>query len=529
MQSGKAPAASGKSERYREIAGVLARHGIGAMGSHRAEHVRLACEELGTAFIKLGQMLSTRADLLSDEYRAELAKLQDDVPPVDPKAIEDVIVEELGASPEVLFAYFDPKPIGCASIGQVHAARLRDGREVVIKVQKPHVRAQVETDLQILADLVDEWSARIPALEEFDASRLVRDFSDSLLAELDYTREAANLRAFRRIFERDDTIELPECTEEFSTARVITLSRLRGTKPQDVAAREGGNPELARAIARFLLAPAFETGLFYADPHGGNMLVTADDRLAVLDFGMTARLAPDARRKLADMFLAIDKRDAQRLTDRLLEIAPPARPADRTDVVNEVTRLLDRYADAEAGKVDVAQAITGLLELVREHRLRMPGNFAQLFKAMVMCEMLIEQFDPRATLTEYAKPIVSHAYYERFSAGDLPWRAREGALDAAELAVELPRRVDRVLGEIERGNLRVWTRLDDVETLVTRFERVVERANATMLAAACIVAIAIVMLYYHPDGVQRWIGIVFWVAVAAAVTHVVRTLLALRR
>ncbi|HET7813655.1 MAG TPA: AarF/UbiB family protein [Candidatus Baltobacteraceae bacterium] len=508
---------------------MLARHGIGALGHDRARHVREACEELGTTFIKLGQMLSMRADLLPPEFREELAKLQDDVPPVEFSAIEDVIVEELGASPELIFSWFDRSPLGCASIAQVHAARTREGRSVVVKVQKPNVRAQVETDLAILSDMLDEWSERFPVLKEFDAKRLLDDFSDSLLAELDYTREAANLSVFQDAFKDDDEIVLPEALEQLSTGRVLTLSRIEGVKPRDLPPLEEGRPLLARAMARFLFQPAFECGLFHADPHSGNFLVTRAGTLAAIDFGMCARLAGDARRKLADIFLAIDKRDAQRLADRLIAVAPPARPADRTALTGELDRILERFADAEAGTVDVAAAIEALLEVVREHRLRMPGNFAQLFKAAVMCECLVEQFDPHATLNEYVKPIVKKAYYDRFSREDLPERARESAADAADLAMELPRRVDRVLGELERGNLRVWTRLEDVDALVKRFERTAERTNATLLAAACIVAIAIVMNFYHPQGWERWIGIVFWVAVILAFVHVVRTLLALRK
>lgn len=529
MQTESRRAASAKSERYREIAAVLARHGIGVLGRDRARHVREACEELGTTFIKLGQMLSMRADLLPAEYRDELAKLQDDVPPVVFEDIEDVIVAELGASPELLFSWFDREPLGCASIGQVHAARTREGREVVVKVQKPAVRAQVETDFAILNDMLDEWSERFPVLQEFDARRLLQDFSDSLLAELDYTREAANLRVFAEAFKDDEAIVLPEPFENLSAPRVLTLSRIEGVKPQALPPREEGRPGLARSIARFLFEPAFECGLFHADPHAGNFLITPAGTLAAIDFGMCVRLEADARRKLADIFLAIDKRDAQRLADRLIAVAPPARPPDRTALTAELGRILERFADAQAGTIDVAEAIQALLEVVREHRLRMPGNFAQLFKASIMCEGLLESFDRNATLNEYIKPIVKRAYYDRFSREDLPERARESAADAADLAMELPRRVDRVLGELERGNLRVWTRVEDVDAIVKRLERTAERTNATLLAAACIVAIAIVMNFYHPQGWERWIGIVFWIAVILAFVHVVRTLLALRR
>jgi ubiquinone biosynthesis protein len=204
-----------KSQRYREILTVLARNGIAIVDDElvkhesgdqaRAEHLRRACEELGTMFVKLGQMLSTRGDLLPDAYRAELAKLQDEVAPVHARAIAQIIREDLGATPEELFAFFDPEPLGSASIGQVHAARLFDGRDVVLKVRKPGVDELVRIDLDILAGLIDEWSPRFPILTQYDARGLLREFSDALLAELDYGHEAANVKFFSAIFSRMNT------------------------------------------------------------------------------------------------------------------------------------------------------------------------------------------------------------------------------------------------------------------------------------------------------------------------------------
>jgi ubiquinone biosynthesis protein len=199
-----------KSQRYREILTVLARNGIAIVDDElvkhessdqaRAEHLRRACEELGTMFVKLGQMLSTRGDLLPDAYRAELAKLQDEVAPVHASAIAQIIREDLGATPEELFAFFDPEPLGSASIGQVHAARLFDGRDVVLKVRKPGVDELVRIDLDILAGLIDEWSPRFPILTQYNERGLLREFSDALLAELDYGHEAANVKFFRDFF-----------------------------------------------------------------------------------------------------------------------------------------------------------------------------------------------------------------------------------------------------------------------------------------------------------------------------------------
>jgi ubiquinone biosynthesis protein len=524
-----------KAQRYGEILATFARHGIGIVGDRfgkkdderehsRAEHVRRACEELGTTFIKLGQALSTRGDLLPEPYRTELLKLQDDVPAVPGTAAARVIREELGASPEKLFASFDREAMGSASIGQVHAAKLKDGRDVVVKVRKPGVEQIVEIDLDILQDLAESWSERFPILEEYDVRGLVREFADTLRSELDYRREAANVRFFRDVFAKEHGFNVPEVIEEYSGERVITLARLDGRKPTDLQnTGKRRRATLSRRIARLVLEPAFERGVFYADPHAGNFLIQSDGSLAVIDFGMVGRLTPEARRRVADVFIAIDRRDAQRLSDSLIEITSPTHPVDRAVINTELDRMLERYVDVALEDVRFGEAISQLLELIRRHGLRLPGNLAQFFKALAMSEGLLQTIDPDSSLADYIEPMVGKLMYQRFAGDQLLDRMRDSAVDAAELSIELPRRIDRVLGEVERGNLRVWTKVQDLDSAIARFEHAVERANAAMLASACIVGLAIVMLFYHPQGWQRWIGIAFWIGVTLAFLFALRT------
>lgn len=529
-----------KGERYDEIVSVLARNGIGIVDDElikheageraRAERLRRACEELGTMFIKLGQVLSTRGDLLPEAYRQELGRLQDEVVPLPSAAIEAVVREDLGAPPDQLFASFDLTPLGSASIGQVHAARLADGREVVLKVRKPGVDERVRIDLQILASLVETWSPRFPALAQYDPPSLVRDFSDALLAELDYGREAANVQFFRDVFGSDHGFRIPEVIREFSKNRVLMEERVRGRKPSDVADLPKRNRAVvARRIARFVLEPAFERGVFYADPHPGNLLIQDGGVLCVIDFGKVGRLTPDTRRRVADIFVAIVRSDGQRLTDRLIEITAPSHPIDLDQITREVDRLLALYVDVSLEHLRLGEAIGELLQLVRRHSLRMPGTLVNFFKALAMCEGVLQTVDPDASFADYLQPMISKLVYEAFAGPQLVSRLRDSAVDAAELTIDLPRRIDRVLGEVERGNLRVWTRIEDIDPLMKQLAHLVARANATVLAAACIVGLAIVMQFYRPPGWQRWIGWVFGVAVGLALIDYLRTLLTLRK
>jgi ubiquinone biosynthesis protein len=430
----------------------------------------------------------------------------------------------LGGPPDKLFAFFDVKPLGSASIGQVHAARLSDGRDVVLKVRKPGVDELVRIDLEILEGLVEEWTPRFPVLQQYDARGLARDFSDALLAELDYSREAANVKFFRDVFAKERGFTIPAVIAEYFKNRVLVEERVEGRKLAEVANLPKRSRVLvSRRIARFVLEPAFDRGVFYADPHPGNFLIKEDGSLSIIDFGKVGRLTPDTRRRVAEIFIAVVRSDGQRLADRLIEITAPTRPIDLDLITREINRMLELYVDVSLERIRFGDAMNELLQLIHRHSLRVPGAIVQFFKALAMCEGMLESIDSDSSFSDYLQPMLGKLVYEAFAGPQFLGRLRDSAVDAAELSIELPRRIDSVLGEIERGNLRVWTRIDDIEPIVKRLERVVERSNASILASACIVGLAIVMLFYRPQGWQAWIGVVFWVAVGIALIRAVRT------
>ena len=527
-------------QRYRVIVTTLARHGFGVLDDEiikhgdkdhvRAVHLRLACEELGTMFIKLGQLLSTRGDLLSDPYLHELAKLQSDVLPVSLATIRDTIKRELKSSPEELFSSFEDKPLGSASIGQVHAATLKDGREVVVKVRKPGVDRLVSMDLEIVAGLIDTWSTRFPILVQYNAKNLLRDFGDTLREELQYSHEAANITFFKEYFEGQPGFFIPEAIKEYSIGSVITEPRVGGRKASAVTdLPEARRKVIAARIARFVLEPAFELGVFHADPHAGNLLIQDDDTLAVIDFGKVGRLTSEERRQVSAVFVAISRSDAQRLTDSLLEITSPRHPVDRVAIAAEIDRMLALYVNVSLGNIHFGNAISELLVLVRKHCLYLPGHVVLFFKALAMCEGLLETIDPTASFEDYLKPLIGKILVQGVAGKEEAERLGDSALDALELTVELPRRIGRVLAEAERGNLRVWTRIEDIEPLMKRFEHLVSRTNATILAAASIIGLSVIMQFYHPHRWESWIGIVFWIVVGSVIIDYARTLWNLKK
>jgi ubiquinone biosynthesis protein len=309
---------------------------------------------------------------------------------------------------------------------------------------------------------------------------------------------------------------------------VLAEERVDGRKTSDIAdLPKRRRAAVACRIARFVLEPAFERGVFYADPHPGNFLIQEDGSLSVVDFGKVGRLTPEARRRVADMFLAIARCDPQRLTDRLLEVAVPRHPIDRDLITSEIDRML--YVDVPLENLRFGDALGELFQLVRRHGLRLPGTLVQFFKTLAMCEGILQTVDPDSSFPDYLQPMIGKLVSQTVAGPEFLGRLRDSAVDAAELSIDLPRRIDRALGEIERGNLRIWTRVEDIEPVLKRVEHMFARSNATILAAACIVGLAIVLLYYHPQGWQRWMGVVFWIAVAFGFIDYVRTLLVLRK
>jgi ubiquinone biosynthesis protein len=349
--------------RYAQIAEVFARHGFGyllsAWGlehllSHsqdqpehpahaRPVHLRMALEELGATFVKLGQLLSTRADLLSPDYLEELAKLQDAVPPVPSEVVMKTLVAEFGRPLEAVFAGFDPTPLAAASIGQVHAATLPDGTEVVVKVRRPGVVEQAEQDLEILRNVAAAASRHWQAAEQYDVVGLAQEFAQALRAEFDYLHEGRNAERFAANFAQDPAVHIPRVYWETTTSRVLTLEHIRGLKLSDPRALEGpaaARQALAHRGTHVMLKMVFEDRFFHADLHPGNFFIEAGDRFGLIDFGTVGILDERTEEHLAELVLAVSNRDYDRLVDAVLDLTPPGRQVDRERLRQDLEQMI---------------------------------------------------------------------------------------------------------------------------------------------------------------------------------------------
>ncbi|MET0934021.1 MAG: AarF/ABC1/UbiB kinase family protein [Mycetocola sp.] len=501
------------SSRYQEIAETLGRHGLGflatAVGvSHWAriakgssappllnpartvpERLRLVLEELGPTFVKLGQLLSTRPDLLPPDYISELSKLQDDAPPVASEAIIEAIRAELGADPNQIFTEFDEHPLASASIGQAHRAVLVDGTEVVVKVRRPDAVRKVNEDLEILQNLADRASRIWEPARTYNLHGLVQEFALTIRGELDYLREAQNAERFAANFAGRTDVSIPRVFRETTTSRVLTLERVSGIRINDVAALDAADvdrPALARTGAKIMLRMIFEDGFFHADPHPGNLFVQADGSITLIDFGMVGDLDPDLQDRFVDFLIAFTRRQPDQLADALIDLSVTAGTGDIDRLRENLASFVADYSDKPLSEVSFAHLASELLAIVRQQRLQLPREVALIFKVLIMMEGIGVQLDPDYDLMGVLTPYVRRLLRERLSFSAMSRRLIRASADTGALMIEMPTRLRRLLDRADRSGIEVHLRASELEPLVGRTERIGNRLVAGLIAAALI-------------------------------------------
>ncbi len=513
--------------RSRQIARVLLAHGWGFLknsdepaadalspeaSTSRPVHLRMALEELGTTFIKLGQILSTRADLLPPAYLVELTKLQDSAPPVSFEAIEEALVAELRQPIEAAFAEFDPIPLAAASIGQAHVARLWDGTEVVVKVRRPGVVEQVNEDLEILKELAATASRHLEFTEQYDLVGLVEEFSQTLRAELDYIREGHSAERFAQNFADDHRIHVPRVFWSLTTARVLTLERIRGVKINDLEKldQQGTDrPRLAEYAANVVLKMVCEDGFFHADPHPGHFYIEQSGTIGLIDFGMVGILDERTQEILAQLLIAITEQNAEALVDVFLDLGVTRKRVDRASFRRDIERLLSSYWGLPLKELKVAALLNDVYAVMRQHNLHLPPNLALLLKTIIMIEGLGVTLDPDFQLTRLLKPYTERLVLRQYSPLRLVRSFSRASLDLARLGTEMPQQIRRMFSAAENGNFQIGMRPEGFDPVINRLERIANRIVLGVITAAFINGLAVLVSVYRPPGWEHWAWAVF--------------------
>ena len=499
--------------RYRRIASILERHGLGlgagllglggwipfhrgALGHARRdepytspEHVRLALEELGPTFIKFGQLLSTRTDLLPPDYLDELAKLQDAAPQESWESIKAVIREELGADPEQVFAQFHTQPLAAASIGQAYAATLRDGTQVVVKVRRPGVEAQIAEDLEILQDLAERADKQWETARQYNLRGVIEEFSRTLRAELDYLQEGRNAERFAANFADSVDVAIPRVFWETTTSRVLTLERMHGIRIDDLPALDAADidrQQLAQRGANLILTMVFEDRFFHADPHPGNMFVQADGSIALIDFGMVGQLDEEVTDQLSEVLLTFTRGDLDALTTALIKLSVTKETPDRDELRRSLAAFVSQYRGRPLSEINLSHLLGQLLALLRDHHLQLPQETALLFKVLMMAEGLAAELDPQFQMLQALTPYSERLVQRQLSLPVLAKRWAQASADAGALLLELPGTLRRMRQVLETNGLEVHLRAAELEPLVDRAERIGNRLIAGLITAALI-------------------------------------------
>lgn len=520
--------------RSKQIAEILARHGMGYFLSilglerfipfrhglqsphltpvTRPEHLRMALEELGATFIKLGQILSTRADLLSPQYRTELAKLQDSTLAVPSDQIRDVIGAEFGCGVEDLFASFSEIPLAAASIGQAHAATLVDGTEVVVKVQRPGVAEQIEEDLNILETFALAAAHRWEFADHYDVVGLVQEFAQTIRSELDYIREARNAEQFAANFKQDSTVHIPQVFWHTTTSKVLTLERIRGIKIDDSNRLDEcgiDRGKLAESAAGMILKMIFEDGFFHADPHAGNFFIEGDGKIGLVDFGMVGTVDERMQERLAELLIAINSQDSERLASVFLDLGVAKGAVNRDMLERDIDHIVSRYYGRPLGEIHVGSLLGDAFAVIRKHHLHLPAGMALLLKTLVMSEGLGAMLNPQFHLTTVIVPYTEKLMIRQYSPRLWARKLKQASADIARLGVEMPQHVRRLVSDIEHGGFEVGVRPEKFEPIIQRLERLTNRIVLGVIAAAFINGLAVLVSAYHPPGWDRLAGFAF--------------------
>lgn len=505
--------------RWREILRVLSKYGLAeglsrlgpefakdliktpagdVIARHRFEtRVRLALVELGPTFVKLGQALSTRPDLVGPALAGELQELQEHAPADPPEVVHDILRHELGRPPEEVFARFEPEPLASASIGQVHRASLHDGSPVAVKVQHPDIEHKLEVDLDIVLGLA-QWAEKVPELSDYRPHAVAAEFQRTIRRELDFRREARHIQEFARQFAGNPAVHIPRVYPEYSSRRVLTMEFIDGIKLADtqrLAASGIDLEEVAHRGAEMYLAMIFAHGYYHADPHPGNLVLMEGNVIGLLDFGMVGRIDERLQEDLAEMLLAVANQDAEHLASVIVRVGSVPAELDRASLSVDLADFLAHYTTQSLADFDLSAALNELVEIIRRYHVVLPARLALLLKMLVTLDGTGKLLSPRFSLMEVMQPYHRRLLWQRMSPRRQARRMRRWYFETRHLLESLPGGLVDILEQIQSGKFDVHLDHRGLEPSVNRLVLGL-LASALFIGSALLVATDVQPLVY---------------------------------
>ena len=451
-------------------------------------------EAMGPTYIKLGQLLSTRADLLPTPYLDALARLQDDVEPFPFTEIEEVITTELGVRLSKAFAEFDPEPIAAASLGQVHRAVMRDGRLVVVKVQRPNIRGQIAKDFEALSEIAEFLDNHTQMGKRYEFQRILNEFRKNLLRELDYRIEARNLITVGENLKEIDLIVVPTPIEDYTTSRVLTMEHIRGqkiTSLSPLAHLELDGPVLAEQLFRAYLQQILVDGIFHADPHPGNVFLTDQHQIALIDLGMVGQILPEHQDNLLQLLLAISEGVGDKAAEFTIRLGEPKSGFDEAKFTREVSDLVARQQGASMEQIDAGRIVLEITRVAGQANFRMPAEFTMVAKTLLNLDQIVHildpSFDPKESIRKNALEILEQRMAKTLS----PAALLRLVVETKSLLEKLPARINKFLDLLTNNDIRVKVDTIDEKLLLEAFQKIANRITLGLVIASLIVGAAL--------------------------------------
>ena len=459
------------------------------------ERIRRMLDDLGPTYIKFGQIMSLRPDLIPYPLILELRKLQDEVAPVSYDAIRQMVEQSLQRTITQIFSSFEEKPMAAASLAQVHRAVLRDGgHEVAVKVQRARIRQKIETDLYLLELIAGQLDERMEAAQIYDLPNLVQEVKKTLLRELDFSREARHMKICRSNLAEDQEIYIPQVYENYSSERVLTMELVHGTKMKDLTPDHDLEREtLAKHGLRLTIKQILEDGFFHADPHPGNLLILENNVLCLLDWGMVGRLTRRTRYELIDLINAVVDKDSERILAILINLARVDGEIMSRRMEREILDILDIYRSLPIQELNLGQLLLDISTMLREHRLKVPGDLAIMIKALITAEGTARQLYPELNVVEEAEPYVKRLAIERWKPLVLWQDLRRNIYNFLSLQRELPLRLGQIIEKIDRGELNIRFQHENLGGIRNTLENITNRLTFGIIIAALIVASSMII------------------------------------
>ena len=491
-----------------------------------AVRFRMALEELGPTYVKFGQILSSRRDLVNEEYYNELVKLQDHVPPFPSEEAKAIIAAELGQDPSVIFKEFSEQPIAGASIAQVHRATLHSGEIVAVKIRRPHIRKNIETDLRILADLARFLDKHVEQIAVLNPVGVIRDFSKTLMKEMDFSNEARNMQRFAREFTGNTALRVPKFHEQYSTDAVLTMEFLSGYRvdqPEQLRALGIDTAALAERMSELIFTQVLEHGFFHGDPHPGNLAILEDGTVVLYDYGMMGHFTPTLRECIADLVVGLGDCDARRIMYALIGMSESGFVEDPLRMQADIEAFNENHLNKPLKDINIGYVMNRLLELLMTHRLRMKSVFYLGIKALSQVEAVGLTLDPNLNFMGLAKPFAVEMFKGKLKFDVLKKLFNRTLLDVARVAERLPADIREIYIRLRAGRLSLpiehKIHPEGFEPLRQTLHQIANRLAQAILSAALFMSSGLIIVAKVPPVIGGmpllgWIGLALALAIA---------------